>query len=75
MGGISLWHGIILFLCFVVPVPALGGLAWFRIHRARVAVPVRAIEARLRRLDRLRADGAITADAFQRQREAILRDA
>lgn len=73
MGGISLWHGIILFLCFVVPVPALGD--WFLIDRARVAVPVRAIEARLRRLDRLRADGAITADEFQRQRKAILRDA
>lgn len=29
MGGISLWHWIILFLFFVLPVLAIGGLAWF----------------------------------------------
>ena len=56
MGGISLWHWIILFLFFVLPVLVVGGLAWFLIRRSRAAAaPARTIETRLQHLDRLRA--------------------
>ncbi len=75
MGGISLWHWIILFLFFVLPVLVVGGLVWFLIRRSRTAAaPARTIETRLQHLDRLRADGAITDSEFQQQRAAILRD-
>lgn len=74
MGGISIWHWIILFLFFVLPVCAIGGLAWFLIRRAR-AVPSLALtpEARLRHLDDLFAKGVITPVEHERQRAEILR--
>ncbi|MCH6482617.1 hypothetical protein MMG85_03400 [Pseudoxanthomonas sp. LH2527] len=74
MGGISLWHWIILFLFFVLPVLAIGGLAWFLIRRSRAAAtPAPTVEARLQRLDTLLAQGSITAAEHARQRAEILR--
>lgn len=74
MGGISIWHWIILFLFFVLPVMAIGGLAWFLIRRSRAAPsPAPTLEARLQRLDELFAKGAITQGEHERQRADILR--
>ncbi|MBL8256754.1 MAG: SHOCT domain-containing protein [Pseudoxanthomonas mexicana] len=74
MGGISLWHWIILFLFFVLPVCAIGGLAWFLIRRSRAASsPPLTTETRLQRLDDLFAKGAITQGEHERQRADILR--
>ena len=74
MGGISIWHWIILFLFFVLPVLAIGGLAWFLIRRSRAAAtPAPTVEARLQRLDTLLAQGSITAAEHARQRAEILR--
>lgn len=74
MGGISIWHWIILFVFFVVPVLLVGGLAWFLIRRSRAAAsPAPALEARLQRLDELFAKGTITQGEHERQRADILR--
>lgn len=74
MGGISIWHWIILFVFFVLPVTAIGGLAWFLIRRSRAAQsPAPTLEARLQRLDELFAKGAITQGEHERQRADILR--
>ena len=75
MGGISLWHWIILFVFFVLPVLGIGGLAYFLIRRSRAAAaPPRTIEARLQHLGQLRTGGAITEGEFEQRRAAILRD-
>ncbi|HEV7269459.1 hypothetical protein [Pseudoxanthomonas sp.] len=74
MGGISLWHWIILFLFFVLPVLAIGRLAWFLVRRSRAAAPpAPSVEARLQRLDALLAQGAITTAEHARQRAEIVR--
>ena len=74
MGGISIWHWIILFVFFVLPVLLVGGLAWFLIRRSRAAAsPAPALEVRLQRLDELFAKGAITQGEHERQRADILR--
>lgn len=74
MGGISLWHWIILFLFFVLPVLAIGGLAWFLVRRSRAAASsAPTVEARLHRLDALLAQGTITQGEHERQRADVLR--
>ncbi|CAN7478987.1 hypothetical protein LJR143_003067 [Pseudoxanthomonas sp. LjRoot143] len=74
MGGISIWHWIILFVFFVLPVLAIGGLAWFLVRRSRAAPPqAPTVEARLQRLDELLARGTITQGERERQRADVLR--
>ena len=75
MGGISVWHWIILFVFFVLPILAVGGLGYFLIRRSRAgAAPAPTTESRLQHRDRLRSSGAITEREFDERRKAILRD-
>jgi len=76
VGGISIWHWIILFVVFILPALVIVWLAWFLIRRSRpVASPLpRTIESRLQELDLLRAKGTITLQEFEQQRAIILRE-
>lgn len=85
MGGISIWHWIILLAMLAVPVILIGLVVWLvkrssrpsPLQRQAIPPPILpmtpTVEARLQQLDDLRAKGAITDLEHQRQRAEIIK--
>lgn len=78
MGGLSIWHWIVLLVFIVLPAVVLfaiiSAVRRNSRDRAAAAAAARTPEARLGQLDALRAKGAISDAELERQRAAILRD-
>lgn len=87
MGGLSIWHLIV--VIFILGVPAaIGSIIWLVVRASKApasagapampaALPPSArpsVEARLQELAALKSKGLITGDEYDRQRSAILSD-
>jgi cytochrome c-type biogenesis protein CcmH/NrfG len=75
MGGLSIWHWLVVLVFLGVPAILVTLLVLFmrRRQRAAASAPVGTTEARLARLDALRAQGLITQEEFDQQRAAVIR--
>ncbi|MBD7922927.1 SHOCT domain-containing protein [Xanthomonas sp. CFBP 8703] len=83
MGGFSIWHFVILFVVLALPVLVFAAvwLAMRRDQRAQASQraasppplpPAASVEARLRALEALRAQGLIDQAEYERRRQQIL---
>lgn len=82
MGGFSIWHFVILLVVLAVPVVVFAAV-WLAMRRNRrtqaaqhAAAPPQApsVEARLRALEALRAQGLVDQAEYERRRQQILAD-
>jgi cytochrome c-type biogenesis protein CcmH/NrfG len=75
MGGLSIWHWLVVLVFLGVPaiLVTLLVLGVRRRQRRPASAAVGTPEARLARLDALRAQGLITQEEFDQQRAAIIR--
>ncbi|MBN6151475.1 SHOCT domain-containing protein [Xanthomonas sp. AmX2] len=84
MGGVSIWHALVLLVLLGFPV-LIGVVVWLAVrarrhsHPSMVAgsappplPPAATVEARLRTLEDLHARGVIDQAEYERQRQAIL---
>ncbi len=73
MGSFGIWHGLVIMIAIGVLILVIAGFFWLLQRSQRSATGAsRTVAARLQTLDRLLADGRITAAEHAARRAAIL---
>lgn len=74
MGGMSIWHWVVILVIVVVPIVFLARILRRSDPPEPTTAPKADIASRLRQLDALKASRLVTDLEYQQRRTAILRD-